>query len=105
MRNASLSKLAYVLALIGGIILLIQGILSLIGMAVSFPVIYASPLGHFGYFAIITIILGIVAIYGSKRLKDLMWAVVLLIVGFVAGGLGGLLVLLGAICALILHFI
>ena len=105
MRNASLSKLAYVLALIGGIILLIQGILSFLGMAVSFPVIYASPLGQFGYFAIITIILGIIAIYGSKRLKDLMWAVVLLIVGFIAGGLGGLLVLLGAICALILHFI
>ena len=67
MAKASLGKVAYYLALIGGIILIIQGILSFVGMA--FMMFMPSLLGALGgaFWGIIEIILGLVAIYGAKR--------------------------------------
>ena len=105
MAKGSLGQLAYILALIGGIILVIQGILSFLGMA--FIMFVPSIIGHIGgsYWGIIEIILGIIAIIGSKRATDLTWAIVLIVVGLIAGGLGGLLVLLGGIVGLLLRFI
>ena len=100
MGNASLGKLAYYLALIGGIILVIQGILSFVGMA--FMMFMPSMLGALGgvFWGIIEIILGLVAFYGAKRVNDLVWDIVLIIVGVLGGGLGGILVLLGGIVGL-----
>ena len=105
MADASLGRVAYVLALIGGIILVILGLLSFLGMA--FTMFTFSMFGSFGgsFWGIIQIVLGLVAIYGAKRVTDVAWAVVLIVVGIIAGGLGGLLVLLGGILGLILHFI
>ena len=105
MRKGSLGQLAYVLALIGGVILVIQGILSFLGMA--FTLYVPSIIGPLGgsYWAIIEIILGIIAIIGAKRATDLTWDIILIVVGVIAGGLGGLLVLLGGIIGLLLRFI
>jgi hypothetical protein len=105
MANASLGKLAYYLALIGGIILVILGLLSFVGMAFSSPM--PSFLGALGgaFAGIIEIILGLVAIYGSKRLPDLMWDIILIIVGVLGGGWGGILVLIGGIVGLAAKFL
>jgi hypothetical protein len=105
MRKGSLGQIAYILALIGGIILVIQGLLSFVGM--PFLTFVPSIIGRLGgsYWGIIEIILGIVAIYGSKRATDLTWAIVLIVVGLIGGGLGGLLVLLGGIVGLVLRFV
>ena len=105
MHKGSLGQLAYVLALIGGIILVIQGILSFVGMAfILFVPSIIGPLGG-SYWGIIEIILGIIAIIGAKRATDLTWDIILIVVGVLAGGLGGLLVLLGGIVGLLLRFI
>ena len=100
MANASLGKLAYYLALIGGIILVILGLLSFVGWAFSSPM--PSFLGTLGgvFAGIIEIILGIVAIYGAKRVNNLVWDIVLIVVGLLGGGWGGLLVLIGGIVGL-----
>jgi hypothetical protein len=100
MAKASLGKLAYYLALIGGVILVILGLLSFVGMA--FPMFMPSLLGSVGgaFGGIIEIILGIVAIYGAKRLPDLMWDIVLIVVGLLGGTWGGVLVLIGGIVGL-----
>ncbi len=100
MAKAPLGKLAYILALIGGVILVIQGLLSFVGMA--FMMFMPSVLGSLGgaFWGIIEIILGIVAIYGAKRATDLMWDIVLIVVGVIGGGLGGILVLIGGILGL-----
>jgi hypothetical protein len=100
MANASLGKLAYYLALIGGIILVILGLLSFVGWAFSGPM--PSFLGALGgvFAGIIEIILGIVAIYGAKRVNNLVWDIVLIVVGLLGGGWGGLLVLIGGIVGL-----
>ena len=105
MRKGSLGQLAYILALIGGIILVIQGILSFVGMAfTTFVPSIIGPLGG-SYWGIIEIILGIVAIYGAKRTSDLTWDIILIVVGVIGGGLGGLLVLIAGIVGLVLRFI
>jgi hypothetical protein len=56
-------------------------------------------------FAFLPLILGIVAIILAKRVTELEWAIVLIVVGFLGGGIGGILVLLGGLLGLILHFI
>jgi len=100
MAKAYLGRLAYILALIGGVILVIQGLLSFVGMA--FMMLMPSVLGSLGgaFWGIIEIILGIVAIYGAKRATDLTWDIVLIVVGLIGGGLGGVLVLIGGIVGL-----
>jgi len=107
MAIGSLGRVAYILALIGGIILIIMGLLSFVGMAIQALMVMPSVIGSFGgsVGAIIEIILGIVAIYGAGSATDLVWAIVLIVVGIIAGGLGGILVLLGGILGLIARFV
>lgn len=101
--KGSIGYFGYILAIIGGILMIIFGLLSLVGYAISIP--FHSPIEGFGLGGIITIILGIVAVVGSKRVTELIWAIVLIIVGFVGGRIGGLLVLIGGILGLVAHFI
>jgi hypothetical protein len=101
--KGSLGYFGYILAIVGGILMIIFGLLSLVGYAISIP--FHNPIGGFFGSGIITIILGIVAVVGSKRVSELIWAIVLIIVGFIGGGIGGLLVLIGGILGLLSHFI
>ncbi|MGA3060994.1 MAG: hypothetical protein ABSD92_11580 [Candidatus Bathyarchaeia archaeon] len=96
---SEISRIAYYLALIGGILLVIFGLLSLIGYAFTF----IGPFISFGfaYFGIVMIICGIIAIVGAKSVTSIVWAIVLIIVGVIGGGLGGLLVILGGLIGLI----
>jgi hypothetical protein len=96
MSTTSIRTLAYYLVLIGGIVMVLLGLLSLIG---SFDAFYF----HWGisYGGILTLIMGIIAIVGAKNVNTLAWAVVLLIVGLVGGSFGGLLVALGGLIGLI----
>ena len=55
----------------------------------------------FSYGGIVTLIMGVIAIIGSRSVKILVWAVVLIIVGLIGGGVGGLLVVLGGLVGLI----
>jgi hypothetical protein len=99
MSGISVSKLAYYLAIIGGILLIIFGLLSLIGFGrLSYL--------HFSFYAfsydwIVSLICGVIAIIGAKSASTLVWAIVLIIVGIVGGGLGGLLVVLGGLVGLV----
>jgi hypothetical protein len=93
----SASKLAYYLAIIGGIILLIFGVLGLFQSA--FRGFYVG--WGLSYGGVLSIICGIIAILGASRNSDLIWAVVLIIVGIIGGGLGGLLVLIAGIIGLV----
>jgi hypothetical protein len=99
MSSASVSQLAYYLALIGGIIMVLIGILGLIGYSIE-------GLGfhfyRFAYSGIVTLICGIIAVIGAKSVKTVVWSIVLIIVGVIGGTLGGLLVLIGGIIGLII---
>jgi hypothetical protein len=45
--------------------------------------------------------MGVIAFIGARSVNTLVWAIVLIIIGFIGGGLGGLLVLLGGIFGLV----
>jgi hypothetical protein len=98
MSSTSVSSIAYYLALIGGILMVIFGLLALFG---SFGAFYFGWGFGFAYGGIVTIIMGIIAIIGARSASTLVWAIILIIVGLIGGGLGGLLVLLGGIFGLI----
>jgi hypothetical protein len=101
--KGTLGYVAYILAIVGGILMVIFSLLSLLNYAISIP--FQSPIGGFFGVGIITLILGIVAVIVSKRASELIWAIVLIIIGFIGGGIGGLLVLIGGILGLLSHFI
>ena len=101
MAKTSIGQVAYILALVGGILLVIFGLLSLLSIGFGGPAFFYWSTYSFAYSGIVMLICGVIAIIGAKSVTTLVWAIVLLIVGFIGGGLGGLLVLLGAIIGLI----
>lgn len=100
MAKHSLGEIAYILALVGGILMVLFALLGFLGRGVMMA--FEMPGAHFaGLGAMLGLILGIVAIVGSKHATDLVWAIVLIIVGYVGGGIGGVLVLVGGILGLV----
>jgi len=99
LNMSEISRIAYYLALIGGILLVIFGLLALVGYDFS----YFGPFISFGfsYFGIVAVICGIIAIIGSKSVTSIVWAIVLIVVGIIGGGLGGILVILGGLIGLV----
>jgi hypothetical protein len=95
------SQIAYVLALIGGILLVIFGLLSIFQVSIQNYGPVLNWYWSFAYGGILAVICGIIAIIGAKSATTLVWAIVLIIVGIIGGGLGGLLVALGGIIGLI----
>jgi hypothetical protein len=103
--KTSLGRVAYLLVLVGGILMILLSVLSFLGM-MAFMTFGMPGLGVFASFAaILGIILGIVAIFGSKHVTELVWAIILIIIGYVGGGIGGLLVLVGGILGLVSKYI
>jgi hypothetical protein len=58
---------------------------------------------NFG-FALLPLIIGVIAVVGAKHSSELIWAIVLIVAGYIAGGIGGLLVLIGGIVGLISRY-
>lgn len=96
---SSLTYAGYILALIGGILIVISGLLRVLGS--PFLAISAlAAIGAFGY-GLVELLIGIVCVGGSKYVGNLGWAIVLIILGIIAGGIGGGLVIIGALLGLI----
>ncbi|XUX00507.1 MAG: hypothetical protein TUN42_00590 [Dehalogenimonas sp.] len=93
----SLPRLGYTLALIGGILMIVFGILAVAQS--TFRVAFYG----WGFFngGLITLLAGIIAVIGASRVRELVWAIILIVVGLIGGGLGGLLVLIGGILGLV----
>jgi hypothetical protein len=104
MSKSSLAYWGYTLALVGGILLILFGGLAFLGVTFSFP--FRSPLQSLNLFGrdLITVILGVISIVASKQVGRLDARAVLIIVGYLGGGIGGLLVLVGGILGLISFF-
>ena len=105
MAKSSLGRLAYILALIGGILMVVFRVLGFLGFAVVRMTSLSMPRLFPGY-EILGLILGIVAIIISKRATQPMWAIVLIVIGIIAlQGIGALLVLLGGILGLVSKYV
>jgi len=104
MAKNSLGRIACILVLIGGILMVVFRLLFFAGFPVgSFS--FGMPRLFPGY-EILGLILGIVAIIISRRATETMWAVVLIVIGIIAlQGIGALLVLIGGILGLISKYL
>ena len=95
----------YILALIGGILIIVFGFLGLIGNSLGSAY---SPAGYYvsrAMYSIVAIVIGAICVIGSKSVGTLVWAIVLLVLGIVSGGIGGVLVILGALLGLVSIFV
>lgn len=99
MAKTSIAHAAYLLALVGGILMVLFSLLGFLGFAMMIPFGMHMP-SFFAGFDILALILGIIAIVGSKHVTELIWGIVLIIIGILGGGLGGLLVAVGGILGL-----
>jgi hypothetical protein len=103
--NNSFAYWGYILALIGGILIIVFALLGLIGHSLDNAF---SPAGRFiagTIYSVIAIVIGAICIVGSKFVGTLVWAIVLLVLGIVAGGIGGALVIIGALLGLLSIFL
>ncbi|HYB84135.1 MAG TPA: hypothetical protein VED86_02305 [archaeon] len=101
--GGTLWEVGYVLAMLGGILTIVLSLASLLHYPINLPL--QVPLtGYFGI-GVISLILGVVAVLGSKRVNQLIWGVILLAVGFLVGGVGGLLAMLGGVAGLLSRYL
>jgi hypothetical protein len=91
-------SLARALLLIGGIIAIAFGATTLGANLASYRTL-ANALADTT--PLLTVIVGVVALVTSSRVKDEAIDIILAVLGFLAGGLGGVLVAIGGIWALI----
>jgi hypothetical protein len=97
MARSSLGRLACILALIGGILMVVFRFLGFLGFGMVSAFSFGMPRLFPGY-EILGLILGFVAIIVSRRATEPLWAVVLIVI--MLQGIGALLVLLGGILGL-----
>jgi hypothetical protein len=102
-RKGSIGYLGYILALVGGAVMIVLSLAAMLSFGVHMP--FRSPIA--GYFekGVITLILGVVVVVGSKRANELIWAIVLIAVGYLGGGIGGLLTLIGGLLRLLSRYV
>ena len=91
------------LALLGGIITIVLSLASMFHYPINVPI--QVPLAGYIGIGVISLILGVVAVFGSKRVNEIIWGVVLVAVGFLTGGVGGLLALIGGLVGLLSRYI
>jgi hypothetical protein len=99
MANSSLGRPAYLLALIGGILMVLLRLLGFLGLAMVSMISFGWR--PFPGFDVLGLILGIIAIIIAKRVTEPLWAIVLIVIGAIGGGFAALLVLLGGVLGLI----
>lgn len=102
--SGPLSEAAYLLAIVGGIVMIALSLAGLLGLFIALP--FQSPflpslLGN----ALIVLILGVVAFIGSKHVRESVWDIALIVVGCIGGGIGGLLVLLAGLLGLLSRYV
>jgi hypothetical protein len=101
-KTSTLAYAGFILVLIGGIIVLLFGLFDLLKVGVGvFRGI--SLLGFLSgtAWSLAQIVIGTVCIIGSRFVSNLVWAIILLVLGLVAGTIGGTLIVIGAILGLV----
>jgi hypothetical protein len=109
MARIDLFEFAFGLSVVGALTLIIFSLFRLFGIAdVIIPYYWLIPsrylfpvVGGLTGDIIINTVCGVIALISSRKIHSLAWIVVLIVVGVIAGGVGGTLVLLGGILGLI----
>ena len=104
--KSSLYSLARLLLIIGGLVLILGAVLDVVGgLRGLFDLTFRIPSLDFLTGLVIAIIAGIVAFAGAGQIKNPALNIILLILGYLAWGIGGILIILGALVALVTRFV
>jgi len=104
--KSSLYSLARLLLIIGGLVLILGAVLEVVGgLRGLFNLTFRIPSPDFLTGLIIAIIAGVVAFVGVGQIKNPALNIILLILGYLAWGIGGIVVILGAFIALVTRFV
>lgn len=101
MKQEDAYSLARAILLIGGVVAIAFGATTLGANITSYRTL-ADALANTA--PLLGVIVGVVALVVSSRIKDEPIAIVMAVLGFLAGGLGGVLVAIGGIWALISRY-
>ena len=96
----SLMRAAKTFVVVGAILMIVLSILSVVGRTLSLPFYPQASINSLAY-VFMSLLGGVVALFLSPRTGNLPWTLVLIVIGIVGGGLGGLLVLIGGVTAII----
>jgi hypothetical protein len=101
-KTSTLSYVGYILVLIGGILALLFGLFGLLDVGIR----VFRDISLLGFLSgtvrsLLHIVIGIVCIIGSRFVSNRVWAIVLLILGLVAGTIGGTLIVIGSILGIV----
>ena len=58
-----------------------------------------------GALGVLGIVTGIVALVAWKSTTNVIWAILFIVLGYLSGGIGGILVLIGGIIGLLIYMI
>ncbi len=100
MPEEQLTTLARALVLAGGVILLVAGMLRFANAAVT--AYLESPLAlSRTQEGVLGIVAGVIALSGYRQLDKTPWALLMIVLGIITGGLGGILVLVSGLVSLV----
>ena len=105
--KTTLRSIARLLLVIGGMILILEAVLQL-GVDLRGLLDLAPRVPSLDIFtsALVSIVVGILAVIGAGQIRNPAWSVILLVLGFLLiGSLGGILVFIGALIALVAAFV
>lgn len=105
-NKSSLHSIARLLLVIGGIILILGAVLQISSDLRGFLDL-APRIPSLGLLtsALVGILVGVLALVGAGQISNPAWSVILLVLGFLVGSLGGILVFIGALIALVATFV
>ena len=104
--NKSLHALARLLLIVGGIVLILGAVLQVIGdFGGLFDLAPRVPSLGLLTSALVGIVVGVLALIGAGQVTNPAWSIILLVLGFLVGSLGGILVFIGALIALVATFV
>jgi len=102
-----LSTIARVLILVGGIVLIIGALLQIADFGGLFDIRPNFDIRGLTVLTggVVAIVIGLLALIGSKQVTSPAWDIILLILGLLVGSLGGTLVFIGSIIGLVAIYV
>jgi hypothetical protein len=107
MTKTGLRSIARLFLVIGGLFLILEAVLQLSG-DIRGLLDFAPRVPSLDLFtgAIVSILVGVLALVGAGQIRNPAWSIILLVLGFLLiGSLGGILVFIGALIALVATFV
>lgn len=96
----TLIKAAKIIVIVGAILMISLSIMSIVGRILALP--FYAPIGlTSGVYIFASLFGGILALILSRKVGGMIWTLIIIGIGIFGGGLGGLLVFIGGIIAII----